>query len=68
MNGKGVLNTLKNRFLNSVYRHDPLGKGKIGKVIGALLIIDFILFVILLFTDVIIPYWNGDFSSYRLGL
>ena len=47
MNGKGVLNTLKNRFLNSVYRHDPLGKGKIGKVIGALLIIDFILFVIL---------------------
>ncbi len=41
------------------------GKGKIGKVIGALLIIDLILFVILLFTDVIIPYWNGDFPSYR---
>ena len=68
MNGKGVLNTLKSRFLSSVYRHDPLGKGKIGKVIGTLLIIDFLLFVILIFTDVIIPYRNGDFPSYRLGL
>lgn len=68
MNGKGALNTLKSRFLSSVYRHDPHGRGIAGKVIGALLIIDFLLFVILIFTDVIIPYRNGDFPSYRLGL
>ena len=68
MNGKGVLNTLKSRFLCSVYRHDPHGRGIVGKIIGALLIIDFLLFVILIFTDVLIPYRNGDFPSYRLGL
>lgn len=68
MNGKGVLNTLKSRVLCSVYRHDPHGRGIVGKIIGLLLIIDFILFVILIFTDVLIPYRNGDFPSYRLGL
>ena len=49
MNGKGVLNTLKNRFLRSVYRHDPHGRGITGKVIAALLIFDFILFVIVFY-------------------
>lgn len=68
MNGKGVLITLKSRFLSSVCRHDPHGRGMAGKIIAALLIIDFILFVVLIFTDVLIPYRNGDFPSYRLGL
>lgn len=68
MNIKDNLRVLKGKFLASVYRHDPLGKGKIGKVMGVLLILDFILFVIVFFMEVLIPYWNGDFPPYRLGL
>ena len=61
MNGKGVLITLKNRFLRSVYRHDPHGRGITGKVIAALLIFDFILFVIVFYTEVIVRSQNGTF-------
>lgn len=61
MNIRNSVNTLKNRFLKSVYRHDPLGKGKIGKVIAALLIFDFILFVIVFYTEVIVRSQNGTF-------
>lgn len=67
MNIRKYASTLKSEFLKSVYRHDPLGKGKIGKVMGVLLIFNFILFVILFFTEVIIPYRNGEFPPYRLG-
>ena len=65
---KNSVRALKGKFIASVYRHDPLGKGKIGKVMGVLLILDFILFVIVFFMEVLIPYWNGDFPPYRLGL
>lgn len=67
MNIRKYASTLKSGFLKSVYRHDPFGKGKIGKVMGVLLIFNFILFVILFFTEVIIPYRNGEFPPYRLG-
>ena len=67
MNIRNSVNTLKNRFLRSVYRHDPHGRGITGKVMGVLLIFNFILFVILFFTEVIIPYRNGEFPPYRLG-
>ena len=67
MNIRKYASTLKSVILKSVYRHDPLGKGKIGKVMGVLLIFNFILFVILFFTEVIIPYRNGEFPPYRLG-
>ena len=67
MNIRKYARTLKSGFLKSVYMHDPLCKGNIGKVMGVLLIFNFILFVILFFTEVIIPYRNGEFPPYRLG-
>ena len=68
MNIKGICRALKSKFLASVYRHDPLGKGNIGKVMGVLLILNFILFVILFFMEVLIPFWKGEFPPYRLQL
>ena len=61
MNIRNSVNTLKNRFLRSVYRHDPHGRVITGKVIAALLIFDFILFVIVFYTEVIVRSQNGTF-------
>ncbi len=61
MNIRNSVNTLKNRFLRSVYRHDPHGRGITGKVIAVLLIFDFILFVIVFYTEVIVRSQNGTF-------
>ena len=63
---RNLLKSIRSRFLASVYRHDPLGKGKIGKVMGVLLILNFILFVIVFFMEVLIPHWKGEFPPYRL--
>lgn len=61
MNIRKYASTLKSGFLKSVYRHDPLGRGITGKVIAALLIFDFILFVIVFYTEVIVRSQNGTF-------
>ena len=61
MNIRNSVNTLKNRFLRSVYRYDPHGRGITGKVIAVLLIFDFILFVIVFYTEVIVRSQNGTF-------
>ena len=63
MNIRNSVNTLKNRFLRSVYRHDPHGRGITGKVIAVLLIFDFILFVIVVYTEVIVRESEWHFSS-----